>query len=207
MNSLSVVSLNGQTVLFLKIQFNVSHLFAQCLKVKHFYLTRRYQVLPLRVRVDLWATAMKVYSPKLQSGSHAIGCFNVISGTLVRRRSYLLCRDEFDVFYSPNRLGAKDWTNKSFMELKLYINIFKRYTYLLYIHLIIKIKGEFFQAVFVSVLLYSCTTWTLTKHQQKKLNWNYTRMLRCFFWTNPGYSSLQNSSCTATYLSSRKLFT
>ena len=35
---------------------------------------------------------------------------------------------------------------------------------------------EFFQAVGLSVLLYGCTTWTLTK--LKKLDGNYSRMLR-----------------------------
>ena len=29
-----------------------------------------------------------------------------------------------------------------------------------------------------SILLYGCTTWTLTKRREKKLNGNYTRMLR-----------------------------
>ena len=38
-----------------------------------------------------------------------------------------------------------------------------------------KIKKGFLQAVAESVLLYSCTTWTLTK---KKLNGNYTMILR-----------------------------
>ena len=33
------------------------------------------------------------------------------------------------------------------------------------------------QAVVVSILLYGCTTWTLTKRLEKKLNGNYTRML------------------------------
>ena len=41
-----------------------------------------------------------------------------------------------------------------------------------------KIKHSFFQAVVVSILLYGCTTWTLTKCVQKKLDGNYTRMLR-----------------------------
>ena len=40
-----------------------------------------------------------------------------------------------------------------------------------------KIKCSFFQAVVVSILLYGCTTWTLTKRLEKKLNSNYTRML------------------------------
>ena len=30
----------------------------------------------------------------------------------------------------------------------------------------------------MSILLYGCTTWTLTKHMEKKLDGNYTRMLR-----------------------------
>ena len=40
-----------------------------------------------------------------------------------------------------------------------------------------KMKRSFFQAVVVSILLYGCTTWTLTK-RKKKLDGNYTRMLR-----------------------------
>ena len=39
-------------------------------------------------------------------------------------------------------------------------------------------KRSFFQAVVVLVLLYACTTWTLTKRPEKKLDGNYTRMLR-----------------------------
>ena len=41
-----------------------------------------------------------------------------------------------------------------------------------------KMKRSFFQAVVVSTLLYGCTTWTLTKRLEKKLDGNYTRMLR-----------------------------
>ena len=39
-------------------------------------------------------------------------------------------------------------------------------------------KRRFFQAAVVSILLYGCTTWTLTKRLEKKLDGNYTRMLR-----------------------------
>ena len=39
-------------------------------------------------------------------------------------------------------------------------------------------KHSFFQAAVVSILLYGCTTWTLTKRLEKKLDGNYTRMLR-----------------------------
>ena len=41
-----------------------------------------------------------------------------------------------------------------------------------------KMKRGFFQAAVVSILLYGCTTWTLTKLREKKLDGNYTRMLR-----------------------------
>ena len=41
-----------------------------------------------------------------------------------------------------------------------------------------KMKRSFFQATVVSILLYGCTTWTLTKRLEKKLDGNYTRMLR-----------------------------
>ena len=41
-----------------------------------------------------------------------------------------------------------------------------------------KMKRSFFQAAVVSILLYGCTTWTLTKRMEKNLNGNYTKMLR-----------------------------
>ena len=41
-----------------------------------------------------------------------------------------------------------------------------------------KIKRRFFQATVVSILQYGCTTWTLNKYMDKKLDGNYTRILR-----------------------------
>ena len=41
-----------------------------------------------------------------------------------------------------------------------------------------KMKRSFFQAAVVSILLYGCTTWTLTKRLKKTLDSNYTKMLR-----------------------------
>ena len=41
-----------------------------------------------------------------------------------------------------------------------------------------KIKRIFSQAAVVSILLYGCTTWTLTKRLEKKLDGNCTRMLQ-----------------------------
>ena len=52
-----------------------------------------------------------------------------------------------------------------------------------------KMKRSFFQAAVVSILLCGCTTWTLTKRLEKKLDGNYTRMLRAIlnksWWQNP----------------------
>ena len=41
-----------------------------------------------------------------------------------------------------------------------------------------KMKRSFFQTTVVSILLYGCITWTLTKRLEKKQDGNYTRMLR-----------------------------
>ena len=40
-----------------------------------------------------------------------------------------------------------------------------------------KMKRSFFQAAVVSILIYGCTSWTLTKWLEKKPNGNYIRML------------------------------
>ena len=52
-----------------------------------------------------------------------------------------------------------------------------------------KMKCSFFQAPVVAILLYGYTTWTLTKRLEKKLDGNYTRMLRAIlyksWWQHP----------------------
>ena len=52
-----------------------------------------------------------------------------------------------------------------------------------------KMKRSFFQAAVVLILLYGCTTWTLTKWLEKKLDGNYTRMLQAIlnksWWQHP----------------------
>ena len=40
-----------------------------------------------------------------------------------------------------------------------------------------KMKRSFFQAAVVSILLYGCTTWKLTKRMEEMLDANYTRIL------------------------------
>ena len=41
-----------------------------------------------------------------------------------------------------------------------------------------KLKCGFFQTAIMLILLYGCTTWTLIKCMEKKLDGNYTRMLQ-----------------------------
>ena len=52
-----------------------------------------------------------------------------------------------------------------------------------------KMKRSFFQAAVISILLYGCTTWTLTKWLEKKLDSNYKRMLWAIlnksWWQHP----------------------
>ena len=52
-----------------------------------------------------------------------------------------------------------------------------------------KMKRSFFHAAVVSILLYGCTTWTLTKRPKKNLDSNYTRMLKAIsnksWWQHP----------------------
>ena len=48
---------------------------------------------------------------------------------------------------------------------------------------------KFFQAAVISILLYGCTTWILTKRLEKKLAGNYSRMLQAIlnksWWQHP----------------------
>ena len=54
---------------------------------------------------------------------------------------------------------------KSFLSEKIFLRLYVS-------------KRSFFQAAVTSILQYGCTTWTLTKRLEKKLDGNYTRMLR-----------------------------
>ena len=67
-----------------------------------------------------------------------------------------------------------------------------------------KMKRTFFQAAVVSILLYGCTTWTLTKRLEKKLDGNYTRMLRGILNKSWRQHPI-GTNCTATCLPPRKL--
>ena len=66
-----------------------------------------------------------------------------------------------------------------------------------------KMKCSFFQAAVVSILLYGCTTWTLTKRLEK-LDGNYTRMLRAIL-NKSWQQHPKGTNYTVTYHLSRKL--
>ena len=65
-------------------------------------------------------------------------------------------------------------------------------------------KCSFLQAAIVSILPHGCSTWTLTKRLEKKLDGNYTRMLRAIlnkYWRHHPHKA----PTTVTCLLSRKL--
>ena len=59
-----------------------------------------------------------------------------------------------------------------------YVRFQKGDTIFVITFILVKNVHSFFQAAVASILLYGCTTWTLTKQLEKKLDGNYTRMLR-----------------------------
>ena len=100
--------LNDQTVIFQTLRFRISYLFAQfkCQTILFGPWVEPYQVLPLRVRMDLGAMAMKGHSafpksPTLLEPHHQIGlCRNQDTMGLFLP----LCTDAVGIFYSPSRL-------------------------------------------------------------------------------------------------------
>ena len=68
-----------------------------------------------------------------------------------------------------------------------------------------EIKRIFSRLAVVSILLYGCTTWTLTKCMEKKLVGNHTTMMLSVLNKSCVHHHPQNSRCKATYQLSRKL--
>ena len=69
---------------------------------------------------------------------------------------------------APLRKYSKDFLVKNIMR------VFQKISNVMFRVILLLV----FQAAVVSILLYGCTTWTLTKRLEKKLDGNYTRMLR-----------------------------
>ena len=68
-----------------------------------------------------------------------------------------------------------------------------------------KMQRSFFQEAVVSILLYGSTTWSLTKRMEKKLDGNYTRMLRAILNKSRRQQPTTKQQLHATWHSSRKL--
>ena len=96
------------------------------------------------------------------------GGISTLYGTplkLVDKFTYLGSSVESTEKYIDTRL-TKAWTAINWLSI-----IWKS-------NLTDKLKRRFFQAAVIAILLYGCSTWTLTKRLEKKLDGNYTRMLR-----------------------------
>ena len=101
-------------------------------------------------------------------------CFNQAGDISTRDGTSLKLDDKFTYLGSSVSSNEKDidlWTTKAWTAFDNLSVIWKS-------DLTDKMKRSFFQAVVVSILLYGCTTWTLTKRLEKKLHGNYTKMLR-----------------------------
>ena len=101
-------------------------------------------------------------------------CFNQTGNISTLDGTSLKLVDKFTYLGSSVSSTEKDidtWLTKAWTAIDKLSVIWKSV-------LIDKMKRSFFQAAVVSILLYGCTTWTLTNRLEKKLDGNYTRMLQ-----------------------------
>ena len=101
-------------------------------------------------------------------------CYNQTGDISTLGRTSLKLVDMFTYLGSSVSTTEKDidtWLTKAWIAINRLSIIWRS-------DLTDKMKSSFFQAAIVSILLYGCTTWTLTKRLEKKLDGNYTRMLR-----------------------------
>ena len=127
-------------------------------------------------------------------------CFNQTGDISTQGGSSLKLVDKFTYLGSSVSSTEKDidtWLTKAWTVIDRLLVIWKS-------DMTDKKKRSFFQAAVVSILLYGCTTWTLTKRMEKKLDGHYTRMLRAIL-NKSWRQHLTKPKCTATYLPSRKL--
>ena len=112
-------------------------------------------------------------------------CFNQRGDIAPLKGSPLKLVDKFTYQRSSVSSTEKDintWLAKAWTTIDRLLVIWKS-------ELTDKIKCSFFQAAVMSILLNECTTWMLTKHMEKKLDSNYTRMLQAIlnksWWQHP----------------------
>ena len=100
-------------------------------------------------------------------------CFNQTGNISTLNGSSLKLVDKFTYLgssVSSTKTDIDTWQAKAWTAIDRQLVMWKS-------DLTDKMKHSFFQAMVVSILLYGCTTWTLTKRMEKKLDGNYTRML------------------------------
>ena len=101
-------------------------------------------------------------------------CFNQTGDISTLNVSSLKLVDKFTYLGSSVSSTGTDidtWLIKAWIAINRLLVIWKS-------DLTNKMKHSFFQAVVVLILLYGCTTWTLTKRMEKKLDDNNTKILR-----------------------------
>ena len=101
-------------------------------------------------------------------------CINQKGDISTLDRTSLRLVDKFTYLGSSVSSTEKDintWLKKAWTAIDRLSIIWKS-------NLTDKMKRSFFQVAVVLILLYGCSTWTLTKRLEKKLDGNYTRMLR-----------------------------
>ena len=101
-------------------------------------------------------------------------CFNQTGDIFTLDGTYLKLVDKFTYLGS-----SVSWTKKDIdMQLMKAWTAINKLSIIQKSDQTDKMKRSFFQTVVMSILLYGCTTWTLTKQLEKKLDSNYKRMLR-----------------------------
>ena len=100
-------------------------------------------------------------------------CFNQRGNISTLNGSSLKLVDKFTYLgssVSSTETHVNTWLAKAWTDINRLSVIWKS-------DLTNKIRCSFFQAAVVSIQLYGCTTWTLTKRMEKKFDGNYTRIL------------------------------
>ena len=100
-------------------------------------------------------------------------CFNQPGDIFTLNGSSLKLVDKFTYLgssVSSTETDTSTWPAKAWTAIDSLLVIWKS-------DLTDKKKSSFVQAAVVSILLYGCTTWTLTKRKEKRLDSNYSRIL------------------------------
>ena len=130
---------------------------------------------PTQTEIQLYRLEIAAAGIGLHVNAHKTEykCFNQTGDISTQNGSSLKLVDKFTYLGSNVSLSETDINTrlaKAWTALDRFSVIWKS-------DLTDKIKRCFFQAAVQSILLYECTTWTLTKRMEGKLDGKYTRML------------------------------